>query len=182
MCLVRTLAPDPRNPLLPSSSLFSCDCALFSATAPSQPLFNQSLPHSFPCNGEGRVSSTAKSLITNHSSLATSPITPLECALASKHSVLPGFGRSCPSATPLESALTETTSVNPLECAVPKKGGGEGNRPSQRSPMKGELRGLLDSLRELPAEAALNAEIPLRDGMLDRRTHFHDLPFLRVHG
>src|SRR5216110_344345 len=38
-------------------------------------------------------------------------LSPLECAVPSKHRVLPGFGRSCPS-------------VTSLECAVPKKGGG----------------------------------------------------------
>ena len=53
-------------------------------------------------------------------------ISSLECALASKHRVLPGFGRNWPPLTPLECALTKTGPVSPLECALPKKGGGEG--------------------------------------------------------
>src|SRR5690242_1921843 len=52
------------------------------------------------------------------------PLSPLECALMSKHPVLPGFGRSRPSVTSLESALTQIASVSPLECALTKKGGG----------------------------------------------------------
>jgi hypothetical protein len=52
-------------------------------------------------------------------------LSPLECALTSKHRVLLGFGRSCPPATPLESAFTEIPSVNPLECAFTKKVGGD---------------------------------------------------------
>ena len=42
---------------------------------------------------------------------ATPEISSLECALTSKHRVLPGFGRNRPS-------------VTPLECALTKKGGG----------------------------------------------------------
>src|SRR5947207_478755 len=34
-------------------------------------------------------------------------LSPLECAVTSKHRVLPGFGRSCPSVTSLECALTK---------------------------------------------------------------------------
>jgi len=48
---------------------------------------------------------------------------PLECALTSKHRVLPGFGRSCPSVSSLESAVTEHPSLTPLECALTKSGG-----------------------------------------------------------
>src|SRR5438067_9511034 len=51
-------------------------------------------------------------------------LSPLECAVTSKHRVLPGFGRNCPSATPLECALTKRAVVTPLECAVTKKVGG----------------------------------------------------------
>ncbi len=57
------------------------------------------------------------------------PISPLECALTSKHRVLPCFGRNCPRVTPLESALTRRRPVTPLECAVPKKVGGGGSSP-----------------------------------------------------
>ncbi len=34
-------------------------------------------------------------------------LSPLECAVTSKHRVLPGFGRNCPPATPLECAVTK---------------------------------------------------------------------------
>src|SRR5579859_511181 len=51
----------------------------------------------------------------------------LECALMSKHRVLPGFGRSCLPATLLKSALAKTPSATPLECALTKKGGGRGD-------------------------------------------------------
>jgi hypothetical protein len=52
-----------------------------------------------------------------------SPLSSLESALTSKHRVLPGFGRSCPSASPLECALTRLRRVTPLECALTKNGG-----------------------------------------------------------
>ena len=51
-------------------------------------------------------------------------VTPLECAVTSKHRVLPGFGRSCPPVTPLECAVTQIDAVTPLECALTKKVGG----------------------------------------------------------
>lgn len=60
------------------------------------------------------------------------PLSPLECALMSKHRVLPCFGRSCPSVTSLESALTQIVSVNPLECPLTKKGGEGVCLPSRR--------------------------------------------------
>jgi|SRR5919108_3823194 hypothetical protein len=66
-----------------------------------------------------------QSLVTSHQSLGLSP---LECALTSKHRVLQGFARNCLSATPLECALTETRLATPLECALTKKVGG-GVRP-----------------------------------------------------
>ena len=53
-------------------------------------------------------------------------ISPLECAVTSKHRVLPGFGRSCPPVTPLECAVTQIDAVSPLECALTKKVGGGG--------------------------------------------------------
>src|SRR5437660_7486045 len=49
---------------------------------------------------------------------------PLECALTSEHRVLPGFGRSCPSVSSLESAVPKYPSASPLECAVTKNWGG----------------------------------------------------------
>src|SRR6184192_484454 len=64
------------------------------------------------------------SLATRHSPLATSPLTPLECAVTSKHRVLPGFGRSCPSVTPLECAVTKRAPRNPFKMRSYKKGGG----------------------------------------------------------
>jgi len=53
-------------------------------------------------------------------------VTPLECAVTSKHRVLPGFGRNCPPVTPLECAVTQINAVTPLECALTKKVGGRG--------------------------------------------------------
>ena len=64
-----------RSPLLHQTNasylsfLFSYGCAPFGATEPSQPLPHQSLPHSFPCNGGGRVSSLVRSLLTRSSPL-----------------------------------------------------------------------------------------------------------------
>jgi hypothetical protein len=54
---------------------------------------------------------------------ATDKINPLECALMSKYRVLPGFGRSCPPITPLESALAKKPPATPLESAVTKRVG-----------------------------------------------------------
>src|SRR5437762_1982845 len=51
-------------------------------------------------------------------------LSPLECAVTSKHRVLPGFGRSYPPVTSLECAVTQIGAVSPLECALTKKGGG----------------------------------------------------------
>src|SRR5213082_2599898 len=53
-------------------------------------------------------------------------LTPLECAVTSKHRVLPGFGRNCPRVTSLECAVTQINAVTPLECALTKKLGGRG--------------------------------------------------------
>ena len=83
---------------------------------------------SHPTEGVPSLSGPHESPVTIHESLS-----PLECALTSKHRVLPGFGRSCPPASPLESALTKTVSANPLECALTKKVGGGGSRPFQFS-------------------------------------------------
>ena len=66
----------------------------------------------FPASGAAARgdSRTLLELLTVNCRLLTR-LSPLECAVPSKHRVLPGFGRSCPS-------------VTSLECAVPKKGGG----------------------------------------------------------
>ena len=50
-------------------------------------------------------------------------LSPLECAVPSKHRVLPGFDRNCPSVSPLECAVTQIDAVTSLECALTKKGG-----------------------------------------------------------
>jgi hypothetical protein len=65
---------------------------------------------------------------TNGRCLATrSPaphrINPLECALTSKHRVLPGFGRNCRHSSLLECGLAKTPPASPLECALTKKWG-----------------------------------------------------------
>lgn len=65
------------------------------------------------------VASSGPARVTNHQSLS-----PSESALMSKHRVLPGFGRSWPPITPLESALVESASVGSLECALTKTGRG----------------------------------------------------------
>ena len=64
-------------------------------------------------------SAEPQSPVTDHQSLSL-----LQSVLTSKDRVLPGFGRSYPPATPLESALTKISSVTPLECALTKKGRG----------------------------------------------------------
>src|SRR5437762_9274483 len=53
-------------------------------------------------------------------------LSPLECAVTSKHRVLPGFGRSCPPITPLECALTKRSPRNPFRMRTYKKSGGRG--------------------------------------------------------
>src|SRR5437762_13313770 len=52
---------------------------------------------------------------------------------------------------------------------------------SRRGLLWRSIAPLLTSLGELPPEAAFNAEIPLRNGMVKRRRHFQDLPLLRVY-
>src|SRR5207248_7073481 len=112
--------------------------------------------------GDSRISH--QSPLTNHQSLPwsrwDSPVrlellavncqlstrlTPLECAVPSKHRVLPGFGRNCPSVSPLECAVTQIDAVTPLECAVTKKVGGGGSAP----------RDLPISIFEFPTSRAL---------------------------
>src|SRR5690348_13508265 len=124
----------------------------------------------FPVQRRGRGSNSSPNLQTLQRVTFKRSLSPLECAV-------PGFRR----VTPLKCAVAKTRSRNSFRMRSSEKRWGEGNRPSQRSPMKGELRGLLGSLRELPAEAAFDAEIALRHGMVERRTHFHDSSFLGVH-
>ena len=54
------------------TSAFSSTCELFSGNGHRQFLPYQSLPHSFPCNGGGRVSSPTLSLATRFTPLAPS--------------------------------------------------------------------------------------------------------------
>src|SRR5881398_431667 len=75
----------------------------------------------FPAPGSSR--STAGHF-KDHLNATPLRISPLECAVTSKHGVLPGFGRSCPPVTPLECAVTQIDAVTPLECALTKKGEG----------------------------------------------------------
>ena len=56
-------------------------------------------------------------LTTRHS-----PLSLVESALTDELRVSPGFGRTTPLATPLDSALTDTLSVTPLESALTKNG------------------------------------------------------------
>src|SRR5215471_15894351 len=60
-----------------------------------------------------------QSPVINHESL-----TPLECALTSKHRVLPGFGRNRPPVTSLESALTKRGARKSFRMRTYKKQGG----------------------------------------------------------
>jgi len=48
-------------------------------------------------------------------------LTPLECAVTSKHRVLPGFGRNCRRITPLECAVTKTRPRNPFRMRSSEK-------------------------------------------------------------
>jgi len=56
----------------------------------------------------------------------SSPLSPSESALVDVLRVLTEISRNCPSASPLESALTRIHSVTPLESALTKKLGGRG--------------------------------------------------------
>ena len=53
-------------------------------------------------------------------------LSPLECALTSKHRVLPGFGRNCPSVTPLECAVAKARLRNSFRMRSYKKRWGGG--------------------------------------------------------
>ena len=126
-------SPQRRAPVRASLSWFPA------SVFPSAPILHRD---DAAARGDSRISH--QSPLTNHQSLTwprwDSPVrlellavncqlstrlTPLECAVPSKHRVLPGFGRNCPSVSPLECAVAKTPRVTPLECAVPKKGGGE---------------------------------------------------------
>src|SRR5882724_2000512 len=52
------------------------------------------------------------------SSAVLLPATPLESALTDEHRVSPCFGRNCPSASSLESTLTRSRAVTPLEATL----------------------------------------------------------------
>ena len=53
------------------------------------------------------------------------PISPLECAFTSHHRVLPGFGRNCLLASPLECALTKRAPLNSFRMRSSEKNRGE---------------------------------------------------------
>ena len=61
-------------------------------------------------------------------------INPLECALTSKHRVLPGFGQNCRRPSPLECAVAKTPPASPLECALTKKWGRGASLPPANHP------------------------------------------------
>ena len=73
-----------------------------------------------------RASASCSPRITEHEPRNT-PLSPLESALTDKHRVLPCFLRNGRSASPLESPLTSSRFVTPLESALAKKPGGGGN-------------------------------------------------------
>ena len=88
----------------------------------AQPLSFLKLPHSsqkHPGWHQERFSSPCAPLITRHS-----PLSFVESTLTDKHRVLPCFGRDCPPASPLESTLTRTGAVTPLEATLTKNRGG----------------------------------------------------------
>jgi hypothetical protein len=94
------------------STLFpSITCALFFATAPSQPFYFQSLPRSFSANGGCPLSRLSSDLATQRLrfSRRPSPLTPLEATLAS-HSI-----------SVASKGLTEY--LNPLYATLTKMGG-----------------------------------------------------------
>ncbi len=124
-------SPFPFLPSLHSSLFFSKDCALFSATAASQPFAYQSLPHSFHHDGGCTPSRCILNLVTHHAPLAAKPFrirrskTSLPQPLYNPH-----LHRRLVSAenkgliTTLESALTEISPVTPVESALTKTPGG----------------------------------------------------------
>ena len=95
--LRRERASRAEGPLLPAfkrsfdvSPFLSVDCALFSPMGPSQLLSHQSLPHSFPCNGEWVAASLAsgdsasfllRPTANGKRSTSCAPLTSLECAV-----------------------------------------------------------------------------------------------------
>ena len=92
-------------------------CALLHQSE-THPVSFQSSPHSLcktpGCHPERSLFFTPR---------YRSPLTPVESALPDELRVLPGFCRTSPSATPLESALTAPRVVTPLESALTKKTG-----------------------------------------------------------
>ena len=60
-------------------------------------------------------------------------LSPLECAVTSKHRVLPGFGRSCPRVSLLECALTKRGPRNPFRMRTyEKRWGGRDGTPEKQ--------------------------------------------------
>src|SRR5947208_1634193 len=90
-------------------------------------------------------------------------LTPLECAVTSKHRVLPGFGRNCPPATPLECAVTKTRPRNPFRMRSSEKRWGV-PRGTSGAPNQGLLKNYLKSF---PVRACRLAFQPL--GQKDHR-------------
>lgn len=94
------------------------------------------LPALSAAEGSEHRESKALSQVPSSSSRSATQfhdVIPLECAFTSKHRVLPGFGRSCPSVTSLKSALTKAVFITPLECALTKNRGGGAVSPSHFS-------------------------------------------------
>src|SRR5690349_14712289 len=106
---------------------------------------------------------------------------PMPTTIFKTYKLLPIF-------TPLQLSLFSCTYKPPNLQAfcfdnVATVGGGAGvnfNKCSTTSPRNEGQPLLLGGLRELPPEAALDAQVPLRHGVVERRTHFHNLAFLRV--
>jgi hypothetical protein len=124
---------------LPDSALFCTFCTLLQKSEahplPFQPLpaslqnhrgWHQERRSHFGSRGsDRRLLLHEFALFTDHGTRSTdhAPATPLSATLTADLRVLPCFGRSCPSASPLDATLTKTTAVTPLAATLTKTRG-----------------------------------------------------------
>ena len=119
-----------RTPRLLLSSL--CDSRLVLSSfigalcnkSEAQLLPSQASAHSSQKHRDGTKS--ASSILRSPLATHHSPLTPLKATLTDKHRVLPCFGRNRPPVSLLDSTLTESSTVTPLEATLTKNQGGGG--------------------------------------------------------
>ena len=119
-----------------------CNCFRITSLAGPHPL-NPIESHPCKNTGEGTLVSPP---FTDHEATASSPfphraqtraVSSLECALASKHRVLPDFGRNWRPASPLECAVTRFDPRKSFRMRTyRKKGGGAAARLAAQSSLE----------------------------------------------